>query len=90
MGWRWRPLNCREVKRILKNLGFEPRPRKGTSHEQWVKDSGGVRYKVTVDCPKAPFSPDLIKSMASQAGVSKRESLMIGGITTAHKKLTCT
>lgn len=73
MGWRWRPLEYREVKQILKNLGFEPRPRKGTSHEQWVKYSERGLYKVTVDCPKAPFGPDLIKSMASQAGVSKRE-----------------
>jgi hypothetical protein len=26
---------------------------------------------VTVDCPKAPFSQDLIGSMAKQAGVTK-------------------
>lgn len=31
------PLSCKDVKRILKNLGFLPRPGKGTSHEQWVK-----------------------------------------------------
>lgn len=68
------PLTCKEVKTILKNLGFEPRPQKGTSHEQWVKtDSDGVFHKVTVDCPKSPFSQDLIRSMASQAGVSKKE-----------------
>lgn len=28
--------------------------------------------KVTVDCPKAPFSQDLITSMAHQAGVTKK------------------
>jgi predicted RNA binding protein YcfA (HicA-like mRNA interferase family) len=69
---RHRPLTCTEVKTILKNLGFEPRPQKGTSHEQWVKDYGGKRYKVTLDCPKEPFTQDLIRSMARQAGVSKR------------------
>ena len=69
------PLTCKEVKRILKALGFNPRPIKGTSHEQWVKYSpeGRLLGKVTVDCPKSPFGPDLISSMAKQAGVSKRE-----------------
>ncbi|MGH8478210.1 MAG: type II toxin-antitoxin system HicA family toxin [Gammaproteobacteria bacterium] len=66
-----RPLTCREVKMILKNLGFAPRPQKGTSHEQWVKDDGGKRHKVTVDCPKEPFTHDLIRWMARQAGVSR-------------------
>lgn len=66
-----RPLTCREVKAILKNLGFFPRPQKGTSHEQWLKDEGGKRYKVTVDCPKQPFTQDLVTYMARQAGVTK-------------------
>ncbi len=33
--------------------------------------SRGFR-KVTVNCPKAPFSQDLISSMAKQAGVTKK------------------
>ena len=66
------PLTSREVKRGLKILGFEFRTQKG-SHEQWIKDKDGKRYKVTVDCPKEPFSADLITSMASQAGVSKKD-----------------
>lgn len=67
------PLTCKEVKTILANLGFVARPRAGTSHEQWVKTAGERFYKVTVDCPKAPFSQDLISSMARQAGVSKKQ-----------------
>jgi predicted RNA binding protein YcfA (HicA-like mRNA interferase family) len=69
------PLSCKQVKEILTNLGFRPRPQKGTSHEQWVKydESGRLLGKVTVDCPKAPFSQDLISFMARQAGVSKKE-----------------
>lgn len=67
------PLTCKEVKLILKSLGFEPRPKKSTSHEQWVKVNNGVLYKVTVDCPKSPFNQDLISSMAKQAGVSKKK-----------------
>lgn len=67
------PLTCKDVKIILKKLGFAPRPQKGTSHEQWVKIDGNRIHKVTVDCPKSPFSQDLIASMARQAGVSKKE-----------------
>ena len=44
----------------------------GTSHEDWVATIDGVFRKVTVDCPKAPFSQDLIQSMAKQAGVTKK------------------
>jgi predicted RNA binding protein YcfA (HicA-like mRNA interferase family) len=69
-----RPLECKEVKKILKNLGFKPRPQKGTSHRHWTKNCPKKGFlKVTVDCPKAPFSQDLISSMANQAGVSKKE-----------------
>nr|VFK08755.1 MAG: HicA toxin of toxin-antitoxin [Candidatus Kentron sp. LPFa]VFK25863.1 MAG: HicA toxin of toxin-antitoxin [Candidatus Kentron sp. LPFa] len=70
---RHRPLVCKEVKQALKTLGFQPRPRKGTSHEQWVKEEEGRLRKVTVDCPKSPFGQDLIDSMAKQAGISKKE-----------------
>ncbi len=73
MGQKHKPLTCKEVKLILRNLGFEPRPQKGTSHEQWVKTTGDTFHKVTVDCPKSPFSQILIGSMARQAGVSKKE-----------------
>jgi predicted RNA binding protein YcfA (HicA-like mRNA interferase family) len=73
MSGAYPPLSCADVKRILKNLGFSPRPKKGTSHEQWVKFESGRIFKVTVDCPKAPFSQDLISSMARQAGMSKKE-----------------
>jgi len=70
---RWkRPLTCKKVKRILQNLGFHYRNTEG-SHENWVKDENGRRWKVTVDCPKQPFTDFLVKSMASQAGVSVRE-----------------
>tara|TARA_R110001583_G_scaffold134993_1_gene286768 strand:- start:530 stop:781 length:252 start_codon:yes stop_codon:yes gene_type:complete len=66
-------LTCKEVKAGLKQLGFSLRPKSGKgSHENWVKIEDGRIYKVTVDCPKQPFSHDLIKSMASQAGVSRK------------------
>lgn len=73
MSSKYPPLTCRELKRGLKLLGFEPRKRKGTSHEQWVKVENGRLFKVTVDCPKEPFTGDLVKSMAAQAGVSKKD-----------------
>lgn len=73
MSGEYPPLTCKDVKNVLAYLGFIARPRKGSSHEQWVKEKAGRLYKVTVDCPKAPFSPTLIKSMAEQAGLSKKD-----------------
>lgn len=73
------PLTYKEVKKILRNLGFEPRPKKSSSHEQWVKKEKNTLYKVTVDCPKQPFGHDLIKSMAKQAGVSKKQFYAVLG-----------
>lgn len=67
------PLTCKDVKKIPAYLGFVARPQKGTSHEQWFKEEKGRFYKVTVDCPKSPFSQTLIKSMAAQAGVTKKD-----------------
>ncbi|HDN26301.1 MAG TPA: type II toxin-antitoxin system HicA family toxin [Thioploca sp.] len=73
MSSRYPPLTCRQVKTILTHLGFKQRANAGgTSHEQWIKDVDGRRYKVTVDCPKAPFSQSLIASMARQAGSQRR------------------
>lgn len=72
------PLTCDQFKNILSKMGFEKRPRKsGSSHEDWVATIDGVFRKVTVDCPKAPFSPDLISSMAKQAGVTKKQIYQI-------------
>lgn len=68
------PLTCDEFKAILAKLGFEKRPKKsGTSHEDWVAVIDGRFRKVTVDCHEAPFSQDLIQSMAKQAGVTKKK-----------------
>ena len=67
-----RPITCKELKAILAYLGFAFDTQKG-SHEQWVLIKDKKKYKVTVDCPKAPFSQTLIKSMAEQAGVKKKD-----------------
>lgn len=68
------PISCADFKEILKELGFTPRKREGRgSHESWVAFRNNKFHKVTVDCPKAPFSQDLIASMAKQAGVTKKQ-----------------
>lgn len=67
------PLTCKQVKSALVAMGFELRKGNGSSHEKWVKTGDGTRWIVTVDCPKAPFSNDLIKSMAKQAGRPTKE-----------------
>jgi len=64
------PLTVSDVERGLKAMGFTKRPQKATSHTQWVRSTEKGILKVTVDAPKSPFSHDLIKSMAHQAGVS--------------------
>ena len=72
------PIEVADVERALKALEFYPRPKKGSSHVQWVRDADSGRRdslfrKVTVDAPKAPFSPDLVSSMAAQAGISVKQ-----------------
>jgi predicted RNA binding protein YcfA (HicA-like mRNA interferase family) len=62
MSGAYPPLTTKDIKMILAHLGFVARPQKGTSHEQWVKEANGKLFKVTVDCPKSPFSKTLIKT----------------------------
>lgn len=66
------PLKYQEVASGLKSLGFEMKPKTGTSHEQWVLKNQKGKWVVTVDKHHAPFSRDLIKSMAKQAGLKDR------------------
>lgn len=70
------PIKHADVVRGLKALGFSQRPNKATSHTQWVKDTNvngkPHRYKVTLDEHNAPYSSELIKSMAKQAGTTER------------------
>lgn len=84
---RYPALSCAEVKSILKALGFSPRKNNNGSHESWVREETDTRKfaKVTVDCPKAPFSVNLIKSMISQAN-SDREKFY-GATTKTAKKI---
>ncbi|MFI3123380.1 MAG: type II toxin-antitoxin system HicA family toxin [Methylococcales bacterium] len=77
MSSEYPPITCKELKLILAYLGFVAHKRTGTSHEQWIKDDGGKRYKVTVDCPKSPFSQNLISIMAQQAGTTKKHFYQI-------------
>jgi predicted RNA binding protein YcfA (HicA-like mRNA interferase family) len=67
------PLNYRDVVKGLKKLGFELQPKRATGHEQWRKVENGHLYKVTVSKHIAPFGQDIIKSMARQAGVKKKD-----------------
>ncbi|SEL08409.1 hypothetical protein [Nitrosovibrio tenuis] len=67
------PLTYKRVKQILTTLGFSPRPQKENAHEQWVKTVSGCRLKVFLDCPQSAFSPDVIASLANQAGVREKE-----------------
>jgi len=88
------PLTHQDVIRGLKALGFLSRPKKSTSHQQWVRDDcvkgKNVRRKVTVDEHNSPYSNDLVKSMARQAGLSEsqfRDACCKSGAKKAKKRL---
>ncbi len=68
---RERPVSDREFKKVLLHLGFEPRSKKGTSHEQWVKMTGREFWRVTVDPHHEPYHRELLALMLKQAGLSK-------------------
>ena len=69
---RWkRPLKAAEVRRILKALGFSPRPVKGTGHEHWV--AANPFRKVTLSAHNEPFDDFIVASMARQAGVTVKQ-----------------
>ena len=73
---KYPPLEAVDIRNGLKAAGFELRTQKA-SHEQWIldgeKNGKKFRYKVTVDGHHAPFSQDLVSSMANQAGMSKKQ-----------------
>ena len=73
---KYAPPECKQVKKALKKMGFSEPDKKGsTSHEHYTKIVAGKLFKVTVDCPKAPFGDILMVSMSNQAGVSKKTFL---------------
>ncbi|HDL6962212.1 TPA: type II toxin-antitoxin system HicA family toxin [Yersinia enterocolitica] len=72
-GRKLTPLKYEEVIRALKSMGFIMKPKTGSSHEQWIRRTGTSKHVVTVDKHHAPFSRDLIKSMAKQAGINDRK-----------------
>ncbi len=64
-------MKCREAEQALRTLGFERQPSRGGSHQKWVRERDGKRWIVTLDCHKGEVSAKNVKSMISQAGVSK-------------------
>lgn len=76
MGGNYPPLNRRQVEKILKALGFIPKPqRSGTTHTQWEGYTGGKRRIVTVDDlgTNKTYGRSLLASMIRQSGVSKEQ-----------------
>ncbi len=68
------PQPCHKVRRAIEKLGFVKVNQTG-SHEQYEKVVNSVKYKVTVDCHRGEVSAKNVKSIVSQAGVSKMEFL---------------
>lgn len=82
-------LSSKDIEKGLAALGFEPQPQKSTSHTQWTHKSFRGKYrKVTIDAHHEPFSNDLVSSMYTQAGLSKREFYELctkGGLKAARR-----
>lgn len=91
-GRKLTPLKYAQVIRALEALGFVMKPKTGTSHEQWIRRTETTKHVVTVDKHHAPFSRDLIKSMAKQAGLDARKfhALCRGDCTLADIGLSAT
>jgi predicted RNA binding protein YcfA (HicA-like mRNA interferase family) len=68
---RFRPLKYRDVKTALLNLGFTSVKQVG-SHEQWEKVIDGRKRKVTVAPHKGEVGAKDVRSIISQAGVSRK------------------
>jgi len=76
MGKSYPPLDREQVETVLKNLEFNPKKRKGTSHTQWEGYAEGQRRIVTVDhlkSRKEKYGPRLIGKMIKQSGLSKEK-----------------
>ncbi len=67
------PLTHRDAVQISRKLGSAERAQKATSHTQWVKENGNNLLKVTLDEHNSPYTKKLLKSIASQAGMSVRD-----------------
>lgn len=65
----------RDMVRLLRSLGYEAAPQKGTSHQHWrlFDAAGRLLAKVTLDEHIEPYSGDLLKSMMRQMNLGKRE-----------------
>lgn len=72
---KFAPLPCRDVARALRNLNFTEMPGKGTSHSQWEKIENDRKFKVTLDCHNGEVRAIDVRSIISQAGVSKSKFL---------------
>lgn len=67
-------LCAKDIEKGLQALGFILQPQKSTSHTQWTHECYRGKFrKVTVDAHHEPFSNDLVASMYTQAGLSKKE-----------------
>ena len=68
----FRPLKCRDVQRALETLNFKPTHQTG-SHSRWEAIVDGVKRKVTLDCHRGEVRALDVKSIISQAGVTKAQ-----------------
>ncbi len=75
MSNRYPLLDRKQIEKVLKKLGFNPKKSRG-SHVQWEGYIKKKRRIVTVDTfrsQKEKYSKQLLQSMIRQSGLSKNE-----------------
>ncbi len=70
--YSFRPLPCGDVKRVLRGFGFQE-VRQTASHSRWEAIRDGRKFKVTVDCHKGEVKALDVRSIISQAGLTKEQ-----------------
>lgn len=72
---KFRPLKYREVKTILKNLGFIQESGTGSSHQTWTLRRNNKSFAVTVAFhgTNSEFRPGTLNSIIRQSGYSREE-----------------
>jgi len=74
MGVRERPVEWRELERLLGQLGFRLERQQSTAHAQWEHPCfRGERRVVTVSRHHSPFTRKLLRLIRGQMGLSKEE-----------------
>lgn len=72
---KYKPLNYKEVSKVLKNLGFQQSQHGSTSHQIWKMKQNEKVFSVTIAFHRMniEFKKKTLNSMIRQSGYTKEE-----------------